>query len=108
MTLALEPMITLRIPIRQLNDGWTIVTADGKAAAHYENSFAITDNGPLLLTVSDDELSVLSRFYQPVSEGMGVLSTKAAMPAGVHGSACCRQETRTGERQKPVSVQTKN
>ncbi|MGI6091252.1 MAG: type I methionyl aminopeptidase [Saccharofermentanales bacterium] len=59
MTLALEPMITLGgYRIRQKNDGWTIVTADGKAAAHYENSFAITDNGPLLLTVSDDELSV--------------------------------------------------
>ena len=52
MTLALEPMITLGdYHIRQLNDGWTIVTADGKPSAHYENSFVITENEPLVFTV---------------------------------------------------------
>lgn len=51
MTLALEPMITLGTKmIRMLPDGWTIVTADGKPAAHYENSFAITKDGPVILT----------------------------------------------------------
>lgn len=51
MVLALEPMVTLGSPaIGVLDDDWTIVTQDGKAAAHYENSFAITARGPLLLT----------------------------------------------------------
>lgn len=51
MCLALEPMITLgSYGIVQLDDGWTIVTDDGSAAAHYENTFAITEEGPLILT----------------------------------------------------------
>ncbi|HHU07505.1 MAG TPA: type I methionyl aminopeptidase [Clostridiaceae bacterium] len=59
MTLALEPMITLGdYHIRQMNDGWTIVTSDGKPAAHYENSFAVTDDGPIVFTMQDNEHSV--------------------------------------------------
>jgi methionyl aminopeptidase len=59
MTLALEPMITLGSNrIRQLNDGWTIVTADGKPAAHYENSFVITEKDPFVFTVPDNANSV--------------------------------------------------
>ena len=51
MTLALEPMITLGSPRVQLEqDGWTFVTRDGKPASHYENSFAITEQGPIILT----------------------------------------------------------
>lgn len=51
MCLALEPMITLGdYAITQLEDGWTIVTEDGSAAAHYENTFAITEDGPVILT----------------------------------------------------------
>ena len=51
MTIAIEPMITLGSPkIKQMPDGWTVKTADGKAAAHYENTIAITDNGPEILT----------------------------------------------------------
>ena len=54
MTIAVEPMITLGSPaVWQLDDGWTIVTRDGKAAAHYENSIAITDGAPILLTCSE-------------------------------------------------------
>lgn len=51
MVFAVEPMFTLgsaRIGI--LDDEWTIVTQDGKAAAHYENTFAITKDGPRILT----------------------------------------------------------
>jgi len=33
-----------------LDDGWTIVTTDRKPAAHYENTFAITAEGPVILT----------------------------------------------------------
>lgn len=51
MTLAIEPMInqgTFRV--KQLSDGWTIVTADGKLAAHFEHTVAITPDGPVILT----------------------------------------------------------
>jgi methionyl aminopeptidase len=50
----MEPMINLgtrRIALEA--DGWTIVTADGKPSSHYENTFAITEDGPLILTKRD-------------------------------------------------------
>ncbi len=51
MTIAIEPMITQGSPkIKTMPDGWTVKTADGKAAAHYENTIAITENGPEILT----------------------------------------------------------
>lgn len=54
MTIAIEPMINQGVKdVRVLKDGWTTVTADGKLSAHFENSIAITSNGPLILTVPD-------------------------------------------------------
>lgn len=54
MVLCLEPMITLGSPrIGILDDEWTIVTLDGKPASHYENTFAITADGPMILTCVD-------------------------------------------------------
>ena len=51
MVLAIEPMINEGVSsVRELADKWTVVTADGKLSAHYENTVAITENGPLLLT----------------------------------------------------------
>ena len=51
MTLAIEPMVNVGVPnVKVLNDGWTVVTQDGKLSAHYENSIAITDGDPLILT----------------------------------------------------------
>ena len=51
MALAIEPMVTLGRPrTRVLDDEWTVVTADGSRAAHYEHSIAITPDGPLVLT----------------------------------------------------------
>lgn len=51
MVLAIEPMINVgTFNVRVLADKWTVVTADGKLSAHYENTVAITENGPLLLT----------------------------------------------------------
>ena len=51
MTLAIEPMVNVGTHmVRVLGDKWTVVTADGKLSAHYENTVAITENGPLLLT----------------------------------------------------------
>lgn len=51
MTLAIEPMINLgTYKVKQLSDGWTVKTADGKLAAHFEHTIAITSNGPVILT----------------------------------------------------------
>lgn len=53
VVLAIEPMINMgthRVKTRP--DGWTVVTADGKLSAHYENTIAITENGVEILTLS--------------------------------------------------------
>jgi methionyl aminopeptidase len=51
MVLAIEPMINVGdFNVRELADKWTVVTADGKLSAHYENTVAVTENGPMLLT----------------------------------------------------------
>ena len=52
MTIAVEPMVNMgAAAIRQMPDGWTVKTADGKYAAHYENTLLITSGEPELLTV---------------------------------------------------------
>ena len=52
MTIAVEPMVNMgTYDVRVLKDGWTTVTADGKLAAHYENTILITDGEPEILTV---------------------------------------------------------
>ena len=57
MTLALEPMVNMGgAAIRQLSDGWTVKTADGKYAAHYENTLLITAGEPEILTDADGSL----------------------------------------------------
>ena len=51
MVIAIEPMINAgRHEVRQLADGWTVITKDGSLSAHYEHTVAITDEGPILLT----------------------------------------------------------
>jgi methionyl aminopeptidase len=51
MTLALEPMVVAGgWRTKVLDDGWTVVTADGKRAAHFEHTVAITDGEPEILT----------------------------------------------------------
>lgn len=52
MTLAIEPMINLGTEqVKWLDDEWTVVTADGKLSAHYENTVLITNGDPVLLTL---------------------------------------------------------
>ncbi|MBQ3528808.1 MAG: type I methionyl aminopeptidase [Clostridia bacterium] len=54
MVIAIEPMVNEGVSaVRELSDGWTVLTADGKLSSHYEHTVAITDNGPLLLTKVD-------------------------------------------------------
>jgi methionyl aminopeptidase len=63
MALAVEPMVTLGSPETVLlDDGWTVVTADGSWAAHFEHTVAITADGPWVLTAEDGGRSGLSRF----------------------------------------------
>ncbi len=51
MVIAIEPMINAGVgDVKELPDGWTVKTADGKLSAHYENTVAITDEGVILLT----------------------------------------------------------
>jgi methionyl aminopeptidase len=52
MTMCIEPMVNEGThKIVTLEDGWTVVTADGKLSAHYEHTVAVTKDGPELLTV---------------------------------------------------------
>ncbi|MCP6769953.1 type I methionyl aminopeptidase, partial [Klebsiella pneumoniae] len=51
LCLAIEPMLTLGGPeARILGDDWTVATRDGSLAAHFEDSIAVTENGPEVLT----------------------------------------------------------
>jgi methionyl aminopeptidase len=52
MTFALEPMVNIGVAdILTLEDKWTIITADKKWSAHYENTIAILEDGPEILTI---------------------------------------------------------
>jgi methionyl aminopeptidase len=51
LVIAIEPMLMLGgEQTRVLADGWTVVTADGSLAAHFEHTVAVTDDGPEVLT----------------------------------------------------------
>lgn len=55
MTIAIEPMVNAGGPqVKQLSNGWTVVTADGSLSAHYENSILITDGEAEILTMAED------------------------------------------------------
>ena len=78
MALAIEPMLALGgHQTRQLDDGWTVVTADGSWAAHFEHTVAITDDGPFVLTAEDGGASWLARLR----------SGRSAQPHGRAGQA---------------------
>ena len=51
LVLAIEPMVNAGTwKTKTLDDGWTVVTEDGKLSCHFEHTVAITDNGPEILT----------------------------------------------------------
>ena len=55
MTIAIEPMVNAgTFDVRVLDNEWTVVTADGKLSAHYENTILITDGEPEILTMAED------------------------------------------------------
>ncbi len=52
MTVALEPMVSEGDPATRVQaDQWTVVTRDGKLCAHFEHTVAVTENGPMVLTL---------------------------------------------------------
>jgi methionyl aminopeptidase len=52
ITVALEPMVSMgHWDTRVLPDQWTVVMADGKLAAHFEHTVAVTTDGPMILTL---------------------------------------------------------
>jgi methionyl aminopeptidase len=52
MVFAVEPMVNAGSPETvQLDDGWSVVTADGRLSAHFEHTIAVTDNGPEVFTL---------------------------------------------------------
>ncbi|NLG37182.1 MAG: type I methionyl aminopeptidase [Clostridiales bacterium] len=54
MVLAVEPMINAGTwRVKFLDDGWTVVTGDGSLSAHWENTVAVTADGPRILTAAD-------------------------------------------------------
>lgn len=58
MVLAIEPMITLGAEETEvLEDDWTVVSADGSVAAHFEHTVALTDDGPWVLTALDGDFA---------------------------------------------------
>jgi methionyl aminopeptidase len=84
MALAIEPMLVLGgHQTRQLDDGWTVVTADGSWAAHFEHTVAITDDGPFVLTAEDGGASGFAALR---AGGAGVLAGQPAL-AGPEAAA---------------------
>jgi len=69
LVLALEPMITQGTwQVRTLDDGWTVVTEDGKLAAHFEHTIALTEDGPRILTLRDIYEHEDVEQYRPAEE----------------------------------------
>ncbi len=54
MVLAIEPMVNAgTYKVRVLPDGWTVVTEDGQLSAHFEHTVAITEDGPVILSLTN-------------------------------------------------------
>jgi methionyl aminopeptidase len=55
MTIAIEPMVLVSTPMtRVMPDDWTVTSADKSLTAHFEHSVAVTENGPMILTLLPD------------------------------------------------------
>jgi methionyl aminopeptidase len=66
LALAVEPMVVLGSPdTRVLDDDWTVVTEDGRWAAHAENTFTLTENGAWVLTALDGGEAKLTELGVP-------------------------------------------
>lgn len=62
MVLAIEPMINMGTHrVRQLKDGWSIITADGKPSAHFEHNVALVEGRPVVLSS-----------FEPIYQALGI------------------------------------
>jgi methionyl aminopeptidase len=78
MALAIEPMLVLGDQETDvLDDGWTVVTADGAPAAHFEHTVAITADGPWVLTAADGGAAGLARLSGARTGGTRAGDTRA-------------------------------
>jgi methionyl aminopeptidase len=69
LVLAVEPMITQGgYEVKILQDGWTVVTLDGKLAAHFEHTIALTEEGPKILTLRETGEHADALRYRPREE----------------------------------------
>jgi methionyl aminopeptidase len=65
IVLAVEPMVTLGSPdVTELDDGWTVVTLDGRPAAHWEHTVAVMPDGPWVLTALDGGVTGLTQAHR--------------------------------------------
>ena len=70
MALAVEPMVmTGGEEAVLLDDGWTVITADGSWAAHFEHTVAVTSDGPWVLTAEDGGTSGFARYGETRQDG---------------------------------------
>ncbi|HEV2450449.1 MAG TPA: type I methionyl aminopeptidase [Streptosporangiaceae bacterium] len=82
MALAVEPMLVLGPRhTRLLDDGWTVVSADGMPSAHFEHTVAVTEDGPWVLTAEDGGRAGLAS-VTPAVEPAGRARSAAGTPAG--------------------------
>ncbi|MCL8024218.1 type I methionyl aminopeptidase [Nocardioides bruguierae] len=72
LALAVEPMLTAGDPETDiLEDEWTVVTADGARAAHFEHTFVLTEHGHWVLTALDggeERLTALGATFGPLAD----------------------------------------
>jgi methionyl aminopeptidase len=81
MALAVEPMLVVGgRQTRLLDDNWTVVTADGSIAAHFEHTVAITADGPWVLTAEDGGASGFARLAAEREAGRRRIAQLAAGP----------------------------
>lgn len=71
---AIEPMLNLgTAETRTLDDGWTVVTLDGKASAHAEHTIAVTPDGPEILTLTKEQKRLLRSATTESAAGGGAV-----------------------------------
>jgi methionyl aminopeptidase len=96
MALAIEPMLVLgQRHTRLLDDGWTVISADGTPAAHFEHSVAITAGGPWVLTAADGGASRLAGDAGASRTGA---DDDASLPAGRADPAVAATAAKTAGR----------
>jgi methionyl aminopeptidase len=63
MVFAIEPMVNMGgYDVETLEDGWTTVTKDGGLSAHFEHSVAVTEDGPIILSMSDGAGAIMINY----------------------------------------------